>query len=55
MNQARLGVISGEIVDRSTEQGCGFDLGTREARVPGIWASRLWMTHFDVMAHALMI
>ena len=33
MNQARLGVISGEIVDQSEVYVCGFDLGTREARV----------------------
>ena len=34
MNQARLGVISGEIADQGAVQGFGFDLGTREARVP---------------------
>ena len=34
MNQARLGVISGEIADQSEVYVCGFDLGTREARFP---------------------
>ena len=33
-NQAGLGVISRELVDRSVVQGCGLDSGTREARVP---------------------
>ena len=37
INQARLGVISGEIADQSVVQGCGFELGTREARVPKPW------------------
>ena len=39
MNQARLGVISGEIAGQSAVQGFGFDLGTREARVGGGCAS----------------
>jgi len=34
MNRAGLGVISRELVDQSVVQGCGFDSGTREARVP---------------------
>ena len=33
-NRAGLGVISGEIADQSVLQGCGFESGTREARVP---------------------
>ena len=33
-NRAGLGVISGEIADQLVVQGCGFDSGNGEARVP---------------------
>ena len=39
-NRAGLGVTSGKIPDQSAVWGCGFDSGTREARVTGgaLWA-----------------
>ena len=33
-NRAGLDVISGEIADRSSVKGCGFDTGTREVGAP---------------------